>query len=320
MKSIFLTHISLLCVITLSQYKMGPYITCLEQNDEYPYGFKESATYGYKGWCNQTDPDMVALTGYDRDYWCDVYSQPIPESRFGGRGDVCDHEDPETKIVRNTCKGAFMFLETPDDEKSWSWKCAEISGTACPIKSDYGIGMTGCLLNRKRAQCCCQTDFCQSHPIYAEYAAYARADHWPTDFDALLAIESGDDMCIVVDSNLPGTEELYNAGKYQFHEITYSGDPNYPGSQYYLGNCDFSIGGLGSGGYDMDTDGTDGIDGIDSTDNEYDIVNEVNDNNEEQVTTEECTIKEAIPNDCDCGAFCSGTEYEYRASVSKCGD
>eukprot|EP00483_Globobulimina_turgida_P010107 UN10126 len=176
MTSLVLASLLLLWIADVISYKMGTLITCFEQNDESPYGFKESLTWGNpeSEEC-QTYPDL-----------CQAYnSEPYP-----GKGDVCDHTDPITGITRNACKMSVMFGEEINAEKTWSWKCTEIS--TCALKDANGIGMEGCLITDKRIMCCCQSDYCTNSTLYAQYAAFGRPDHWPINFTQLLAIDSGD--------------------------------------------------------------------------------------------------------------------------------
>eukprot|EP01083_Nonionella_stella_P012202 34616_1 len=186
-------------------YKMGALITCLEQNKEDPYGFGESGTWGHANSTEcQTYPEL-----------CRVYKEDDP---FPGKGDVCDHTDPVTGNVRNACKMAVEYGAVVSDEKTWSWKCVDL--TQCMVKDDDGVGTVGCKITQSRITCCCQEDFCTSAPLYAAYAAYGRADHFPVDFDSLCLIDPGD---ITLEWAHPG----YNCDR----EALLSGSSEEPGSQ-----------------------------------------------------------------------------------------
>eukprot|EP01083_Nonionella_stella_P228805 810588_1 len=83
--------------ITLS-YKMGELITCLEQNEEIPFGYKEKLTYlNPESTECQNNPEL-----------CRIYKEDEP---YPSQGDVCDHEDPITHTIRDSCKFAVMFGE-----------------------------------------------------------------------------------------------------------------------------------------------------------------------------------------------------------------
>ena len=182
-------------------YKMGNLVTCLEQNDENPYGYKEKFTYG--------DPTGESAVCQSNPELCARYQDSVYDPDFAGTGDVCDHEDPlvhdenGNRLVRNVCKFSVMFLPAIDDEKSWAWKCARHE--ICPVKNMsayyfdkdmakvYGVGIMGCLVNDKRVMCCCQGDYCQSKPLYAEYARFGNPEYYPIDFQMLANIDPGDE-------------------------------------------------------------------------------------------------------------------------------
>ena len=182
-------------------YKMGSLVTCLEQNDENPYGYKEKFTYG--------DPTGQSAVCLESPELCQRYQDKDFDPEFGGTGDVCDHEDPlvydenGNRLVRDVCKFVVMFLPEIDDEKSWAWKCARHE--ICPLQDPNGFyydkegnkvegeGIMGCLVNEKRVQCCCEGDYCQSKPLYAQYAKYGNPEYYPIDYQLLANIDPGDE-------------------------------------------------------------------------------------------------------------------------------
>eukprot|EP01083_Nonionella_stella_P083958 232232_1 len=177
-------------------YKLGNLITCLEQNDEDPYGYKEKLTYG--NWDSETCAEYPEL--------CDKYMDCELDPEFCGTGDVCDHDDPlvrdvdGNRLIRDSCKMQTLFLPIVDPIKSWAWKCARHE--ICPVKNEsafyydqYGnklpAGTMGCKLSPKRAICCCQYDYCQKEDIYAQYAAFGREESYPPDLQKLVNLDPG---------------------------------------------------------------------------------------------------------------------------------
>ena len=88
-------------------HMMGDMITCLEQNEENPYGFREKATFADPEWegCQaENNPLGPALCARYSDA---AWQRPPPVKP--GQGDVCDHEDPNVydddgnRLTRDAC-------------------------------------------------------------------------------------------------------------------------------------------------------------------------------------------------------------------------
>eukprot|EP01084_Bolivina_argentea_P044918 82665_1 len=210
-------HISLLIIITISTlyecdaYKMDPYITCFENNVERPIGFKESLTYLDNAWCNATNNSNL----------CSIYRNIDP---YKGKGDVCDHTDSTTDIIRNACKMEITFGPNETTTKTWSWKCIELS--TCTLKDSHGIARTGCKYTKKRINCCCnEYDYCNGDndtsigQFYRKLAAFGREDHFPIDFTKLLSI-APDNVYVEIDSSVPGYKTFQYGNITQEETIT----------------------------------------------------------------------------------------------------
>eukprot|EP01084_Bolivina_argentea_P108723 194328_1 len=183
---------------------MDHFITCLEQNMEDPYGFKETLTWG--------NPESEECKEFPD--LCQKYADVLP---FPGRGDVCDHQDPITGNTRNACKMAVRYGAVVDAEKTWSWKCMDLQ--LSPIKDKDGNGMVGCIITHRLVLCVCQDDYCTSDPLYAEYAAYGRPDMFPPNYDAIMAIDHGDVRRVVT---VPGYESDSGCSEDEDEEVSSS--------------------------------------------------------------------------------------------------
>mmetsp|Transcript_59411 Transcript_59411/g.94498 ORF Transcript_59411/g.94498 Transcript_59411/m.94498 type:complete len:275 (-) Transcript_59411:186-1010(-) len=171
MQSVSLLSFALLSLV--SSYKMGDYITCWEQNMQDPEGFKDPEYYG----------DTCI---HQEDGGCDLYAQE-PNAN---NGDVCDHTDPKTGYIRNSCYFNVIFGPVVNVEKTWSYKCWD--GSQCPL----GDEVMGCKVQRKRVTCCCNhDDYCNGDDLLAKFAEYGLPANYPgdpPDLDALCNLDFGD--------------------------------------------------------------------------------------------------------------------------------
>eukprot|EP01084_Bolivina_argentea_P255415 429579_1 len=149
-------------------YQLGEYITCWEQNDVDPVGFTDPL------WSDDNSDECKANPDL-----CDIY-QSDPNKN---KGDVCDHEDPNTKQLRDFCFFQVRFGEEEDDEKTWSYKCW---GGDCPNTDQNGNIMTGCAVTENRVTCCCNdTDYCNGQDLYLKYAQWGLAENYPPKMDEI---------------------------------------------------------------------------------------------------------------------------------------
>ena len=96
-------------------YHMDPYITCFEQNEEIPYGYRDPI---------YTDPTNS------------MYEEYMITGEYPGTGDVCDHADSVYKeYIRDTCYFQVTFGEEIT-EKTWTYKCRY--HRSCPLVDDDG--------------------------------------------------------------------------------------------------------------------------------------------------------------------------------------
>eukprot|EP00486_Rosalina_sp_Unknown_P001533 CAMPEP_0201564100 /NCGR_PEP_ID=MMETSP0190_2-20130828/2037_1 /ASSEMBLY_ACC=CAM_ASM_000263 /TAXON_ID=37353 /ORGANISM="Rosalina sp." /LENGTH=391 /DNA_ID=CAMNT_0047979791 /DNA_START=136 /DNA_END=1311 /DNA_ORIENTATION=+ len=170
------------------KYKMGNMITCFEQNDENWAGYKD------KIYSDEPDKETGEVsdmcTNEATKIFCDRYKdEAYPEP---GKGDVCDHTDPRTGVTRNACYFNTIYGAEINEEKTWSYKCWEIS--QCPLKDENGVGIAGCQVTHRRINCCCQEDYCNGGEgsLIQEFAAFGRPDHYGLygpDLDAICAID-----------------------------------------------------------------------------------------------------------------------------------
>ena len=120
LSSLYIGKLSLGAVVeprnfTHEDYHMDPYITCFEQNEESPFGYRDP-TY--------TDPTNS------------MYYRYMNTGEYPGKGDVCDHADSEYKdYIRDTCYFQVTF-GTEITEKTWTYKCRYHK--SCPLLDDDG--------------------------------------------------------------------------------------------------------------------------------------------------------------------------------------
>jgi len=225
------------CIITeiVGPYKMGNMITCYEQNDENYAGYKD------KIYSDEPDKETGEIsemcTNEATVIFCDRYKdEAYPEP---GRGDVCDHTDPRTGVTRNACYFNTIYGDTINEEKTWSYKCWEI--TQCPLKDENGVGRVGCQVTNRRINCCCQEDYCNggADSIIEVFNDYGNPDNYPPDFDEICKIDfSKWDWYVWF--NVPSMSDEWNAA------CTYDPDnPRPTGPDYDPYNPD--------GGYGDDT-------------------------------------------------------------------
>eukprot|EP00486_Rosalina_sp_Unknown_P004247 CAMPEP_0201571000 /NCGR_PEP_ID=MMETSP0190_2-20130828/13540_1 /ASSEMBLY_ACC=CAM_ASM_000263 /TAXON_ID=37353 /ORGANISM="Rosalina sp." /LENGTH=330 /DNA_ID=CAMNT_0047995193 /DNA_START=214 /DNA_END=1203 /DNA_ORIENTATION=- len=267
---------------------MGEMITCYEQNDESYIGYKDKI---YSPEADKETGEVSEMClNEDTVIWCDRY---VDEAYINaGRGDVCDHTDPTTYIRRNACYFNTIFGAEVNDEKTWSYKCWEIS--QCPLKDANGDGRIGCQVTRQRITCCCQDeDYCNGDDLIEIFATYGKPENYPPDYQELCDIDfSQYDWYVAFKIDATGWTDQQN------YECSY--DPE---------GIDFT------GNYDTDTiadDITDDTDGQGT----YDL----NDNDEDQTTDGKCLIIGRTENKCSCGGDCYSYEYEYTATTERCGD
>eukprot|EP00485_Elphidium_margaritaceum_P009963 CAMPEP_0202688600 /NCGR_PEP_ID=MMETSP1385-20130828/4096_1 /ASSEMBLY_ACC=CAM_ASM_000861 /TAXON_ID=933848 /ORGANISM="Elphidium margaritaceum" /LENGTH=416 /DNA_ID=CAMNT_0049343615 /DNA_START=86 /DNA_END=1336 /DNA_ORIENTATION=+ len=336
--------LALLCYTVQSQYNVGPFITCFEQNNEVPAGFRD------KLWQNESSEVCVANPDL-----CSAYKNEGP---YPGKGDVCDHTDAVTGLTRNACYFNTIFGETINEEKTWSYKCFEI--TTCPLKDDEGRPFLGCKVTPKRISCWCQTDFCNGGDFIADnLAKWGNPDNYPANFDEICAYDWSGEGIYVDFSEVPGYEDCSN----YIEPLQYAvvpGEDYEPDTTDSDNNVDTDSDTTTD--YDTDTNADTNSDGGDTDTNiiyetdetETGTDTEVtgytststsstttttttgtatsissgtsstqygyNDDDEAQLSMETCVIKSVSAEQCSCGSDCTAFMYSYQAvSVSKCG-
>jgi len=234
------------CIITeiTGPYKMGNLITCYEQNDQNYAGYKD------KIYSDEPDKETGEVSemclNEATKIMCDRYKdEAYPEP---GKGDVCDHTDPRTGVTRNACYFNTIYGEEINDEKTWSYKCWEI--TQCPLKDEDGVGRVGCQVTNRRINCCCQEDYCNGGvgSLIEEFAAYGNPINYPTDYDSICKIDfSKWDWYVLF--NVPIMGEEWNAA------CTYDPDnPRPTGEDFDPANPNGSYGDDVDDGYDETAD------------------------------------------------------------------